>query len=266
MKKNTRFLDLKEQTLRLIEKLHKIDPKTHREEYSEIVGEICQLNMGLVGKQIRKFLSPNLSQDDLNDLYASGREGLLFAIPKFDPSMGNTFASYASQCVFGYVMKWINWNSSMPLPSNIAGAITAARNGKTYLCQDASSPFYHKILFKDRNGVEHEVDPVIIEIAKGSLSLELLAENTEEGIFEIGDEEFEDQVIDREAIQKAVAQLENRDKKILMMRYDQEWKLKKVAENMKLSIARVQQIEQRAISRFKSLLEEEGYDVATHFK
>lgn len=257
--KRDQYASLKATTMHNLRKLQKLDPAS--EEYAELMGEICEANMGLVYKKVEKFSKGQLNYNIVQDLAAAGREGLLHAIMNFDLSKKFNFSPYASQNIFGFIMKFINKSSDVPLPSGMAAAMAAARAKRVYLCKDKKSPLYGKYAFLDRKGVELECDPAIIEIARGSISVELLNEVSADGVHEMGSEEFENSSLATDSIKQALDSLDERDQVILSMRYEQEEKFKKIAEQLKVSIARVQQLEQRAVERFRTALLKYGVSV-----
>lgn len=54
--------------------------------------KLIKLNIGLVKKAVAKFSFSSLDSDDL---YQLGCIGLVKAIERFDPALGNMFSSYA---------------------------------------------------------------------------------------------------------------------------------------------------------------------------
>jgi RNA polymerase sigma factor (sigma-70 family) len=241
----------REDNIYKISKLRKLDESSF--EYSELFGEISNDNIGLIEKQVNKFVSR--SDERRIDVFAAGREGLLFAIRRYDVNSDFSFGWYASTCISGYIMKWFNANNIISLPSCMAEAYSAVRRNVFYLCKDKKSKFYKKYIFVNKKGEECEIPSVLFAISKGHLNigLEYIPKD------EVSD--FSDSVNNNILIKKAFEKLSDEDRYILSMRYEKFKKLREVADEMNVSISRVQYLETKAIRKLKKELKFNGIEI-----
>lgn len=250
---------IKAETLKLLENLHKLDKDS--EAYRDIIAKIVDLNMGMVYRTIDNYTTNKTCYDKRQDLISAGVEGLISAIPKYDMKKGIAFSTFITMYIWGFIMKWMNVDSAVPVPAAQAAQAAAIRMNRIHICKDKKSENYGKVIFTDKKGNEGVCSVELTMLLKGVSSLETLRETSPEKVPEEIGGEFEESVLNSEAIRQAFATLPERDANILRMRYEKGLKLREVADKYKISTERIRQIEVKAKEKLKKALLEAGVTV-----
>ncbi len=221
--------------------------------------QILESNLRLVVPTAKRFLRPGM---ELMDLIEEGNLGLLQAIEKFDPSKGYRFSTYAVYWIEQYIRKYIEEQSgSIKIPSHAWGNLKrwfrAWNELKEANGRDPSLQEMAKELDLSARQVKSIMDT--LQAAKGIDSLATVVYEEDEMTLEDvlsddGKGNPHDVFVkqeDHNRIKKSMADLNDRDRQIIIMRYgldDNEPKtLGEVADVLGLSRERVRQIEERAV-------------------
>lgn len=201
-----------------------------------------------------------------SDLFNIGVIGLMDALKKFDPSKKVPFESYATIRIRGAVYDEVRKN----------GKISRYKMNQLNQYYEAKDTFEQK---NKREATDAEICKVL-EITQAQLndvydSLHYLASVSLEATLYKQDEEglvledtlqdhtlilAEDNLVEderKQALQKSVEQLSEREQLILSLYYKEELTLKEIAEVLGVSIARVSQIHGKVIGKLKGKIEEE---------
>ncbi len=221
--------------------------------------QILETNLRLVVPTAKRFLRPGM---DLMDLIEEGNLGLLQAIDKFDPSKGYRFSTYAVYWIEQHIRKYIEEQSgSIKIPSHAWGKLKRwfrawnelkEANGREPSLQEMAQE-----LDLSARQVKSIMDT--LSAAKGIDSLTTMVYDEEDVTLEdvLSDDGKGNphdvflQQEDHNSIKQSMADLSDRDRQIIIMRYgldDNDPKtLGEVADELGLSRERVRQIEDRAI-------------------
>lgn len=221
--------------------------------------QILESNLRLVVPTAKRFLRPGM---ELMDLIEEGNLGLLQAIEKFDPAKGYRFSTYAVYWIEQYIRKYIEEQSgSIKIPSHAWGNLKrwfrAWNELKDANGREPSLQEMAKELDLSARQVKSIMDT--LQAAKGIDSLATVVYEEDEMTLEDvlsddGKGNPHDVFLkqeDHNRIKQSMADLNDRDRQIIIMRYgldDNEPKtLGEVAEVLGLSRERVRQIEERAV-------------------
>lgn len=238
--------------------------------------KILEMNLRLVIPSAKHFLRPGM---ELMDLIEEGNLGLLQAIEKFEPARGYRFSTYAVYWIEQYIRKYIEEQSGpIKIPSHAWGNLKRwfrvwnelrEANGR-----DPSLNEMAQALDLTARQVKSVVDT--LNAAKGVDSLTAIVHEEDEMMLEdlISDDgkgnphDVFSKQEDQKNIKQSMADLNERDRQIVIMRYgldDNEPKtLGEVADKLGLSRERVRQIEERAVNTLRrealrsGLLEQTG--------
>lgn len=213
-----------------IKEVEKIPLLTREEEYDLAVrakngdswarNRICEANSRFVISVAKKFQGRGLL---LEDLISEGNIGLLTAIDKFEPEKGYHFISYAVWWIRQSIMKAIADKSRMVrLPINR---------------QDQADELGIDVCSLD-TPIGSDLDSTMGDLIESS---------------DIGPEEEALEISLKEAIDKILDSLSDKEREIIMMRYGlrdhKQMSLKEVGEVYGLTKERIRQIEKKVISK-----------------
>ncbi len=233
--------------------------ETYRSEYSdEALNYLVGRYYGLVEFLARKFEGRG---EPLDDLIQVGLIGLLKAIKRYDAARGVKFETYATPTIVGEIKRHFRdraWNLKVPrgvkdlsLKLQQAKSAFAGEYGRTPTREELAS------LLGVTVGKVEEASRVVSNRFPLSLDGTLTSSNDEEsGTFYsyLGeDDQSFDFILESLSLQEALDALDERDKKILFLRYFEELSQQQVGEKLELSQMHVSRLERRAIDKLREV-------------
>ncbi len=213
--------------------------------------ELISGNLRLVLSVIQRFTNRG---ENLDDLFQVGCIGLIKAIDHFDISQGVRFSTYGVPMIIGEIRRYLRDNNSIRVSRSL---------------RDTA---YKAMQVKERMTAQNNREPTIDEIAKELnipredvvLALESIVEPVSlyEPVFsdggdtiyvmdQVGDNNDDSNWLDEIALKEAIKDLNDREKRILSMRFFQGKTQMEVASEIGISQAQVSRLEKAALDKIK---------------
>ncbi len=214
-------------------------------------------NTGLVHSVVNRFLGRGHEREDL---FQIGCIGLIKAVEKFDTSYNVKFSTYAVPMIMGEIKRFIRDD----------GIIKVSRSLK----ETASKAMSIKEELMNKNGTEPKLNEIaeIMNISPSELSMAFeagvkpeslyatvegkdrenkpLIERLEEG------KDYEENIVNRIAVRRLIEELDEREQKIICLRYFKQQTQAKIADILGISQVQVSRIEKKLLSRLRQELAE----------
>lgn len=222
--------------------------KEAREEY--IKG-----NLRLVLSVIKRFSS---SDENVDDLFQIGCIGLIKAIDNFDISQGVKFSTYAVPMIVGEIRRYLRDNSSIRVSRSLRDI--------------AYKAIYARDMLTKKNQKEPTIEEIAAEVGmpKEEIVYALDAIQSPVSLYEpvfseggdtlcvmdqISDKKNkEDTWIEELSLSQAMKKLNEREKKIIQMRFYEGKTQMEVADEISISQAQVSRLEKSALRNLKNQL------------
>ena len=212
-------------------------------------------NLRLVLSVIKRFHNHNENADDL---FQIGCIGLMKSIDNFDPTMGVKFSTYAVPMIIGEVRRYLRDNSSYRIPRSLRDTAYKAIHTKELLARDLD---HEPTLEEISKECELPVEEILYALDAIQTPLSLFDPVYTDG----GDTLFVmDQISDKKnkeenwvknlSLQDALGTLNERDKKIIKMRFFEGKTQIEVADEIHISQAQVSRLEKNALKSMKHYL------------
>jgi RNA polymerase primary sigma factor len=216
--------------------------------------KLVEANLRFVVQQARKYQGHGLS---LSDLVNEGNLGLLEAARRYLPDHGVKFITYAVWWIRQAIMQALATSrSGVRLPLRKARLVAKAKEAWTDLAQaQQTEPSERDVARALRVAPEDLEDVLRVQAAGASLDDELQNEERlllrlyQQAAAPAADEELIHQSL-REDVERLVAGLKDRERKVIELRYglgaEEAMTLEEVGRRLRLSRERIRQIEERA--------------------
>ena len=246
---NTSKLPLlkEEEKERLLERIQAGDEEA-RETY--IKG-----NLRLVLSVIRRFESSNENADDL---FQIGCVGLMKAVDHFDPSRMVKFSTYAVPMIIGEIRRYLRDNSPIRVSRSLrdtAYRAIYAREG--YIRQHMKEPTVQEIA--DEIGIAKEDVVFAMDALQSPMSLqEPVYSDGGDTLYvmdQVSDKKNkEDNWVEELSLEAAMERLNERERRIIRLRFFEGRTQMEVADQIRISQAQVSRLEKNALRTMRKYL------------
>ena len=208
-------------------------------------------NTPLIKSIIRRFKGKGIEYDDLFQIASLG---FIKAINNFDSSFGVKFSTYAVPMIVGEIKRYIRDNGAIKVSRSIK--ILASKINKfidEYLLLNGENPSVEHIAKK------FDVLPgdvvIALDSAKMPVSIYDRVDGDEEGIElceKLSDNYDDEDCLLKIQLTEEIKELEERDKKIIYLRYFEGKTQTEISEEIGISQAQVSRLEKNALSEIKN--------------
>lgn len=212
--------------------------------------ELLSENVPLVKSLIKKFLGRGF---DYDDLFQTGMIGLIKAIDGFNVEKGVRLSTYAVPLILGEVKKFVRDYNSVKIPRSIKELQQKIKAHQAKrLAQNEKEPTVEE-LSRELSCSREDV-LVAIESMSACASLD---EKNEDGlsILDVLEQKSDRaSIFDRLALEQCLLTLDDRAKKVILMRFFREKTQTEVAKMLGISQVQVSRIESKAIETLRKKL------------
>lgn len=231
------------------------DPDSTPAEVAAAREQLVQSHMGLVEYLARRYSDRGESFDDLVQV---GSIGLLKAIDRFDPERGANFATYATPNITGEIKRHfrdLGWSVKVPRRLRELGVrLRIERERLTATL--GRSPTVDELAAALMVTPEEVLEALDSAQAYSSASLDTPhSEDSQTLADTLGSEDVAiSLVVDREALRPALAALEPRERKMLVMRFFGHRSQAEIAEELGISQVHVSRLLTKTLERLRVLM------------
>ncbi len=212
---------------------------------------LLQNNLPLIKSIVKRYQNKQIEYEDLIEL---GTLGFIKALNNFKPEFGVRFSTYAVPMIAGEIKRFIRDN----------GAIKVSRSIK------AQNLKINKFIEEYRQ--THQKEPTVSEIANyigvdeqevvfimdsNKYPVSIYAESDEDGLTladKLSSKESGDDYIEKLVLRDIIENLDERDKKIILLRYYRDKTQSEIAKELGVSQVQVSRLEAKLLERIKKEL------------
>ncbi len=209
-------------------------------------------NAPLVKSIVKRFLNRGA---DYDDLFQVGTIGLLKAISGFDTSFDVKLSTYAVPMICGEIKRFVRDNNTVKMPRSLKELQQKIRYARQKLSLSLSrEPGAMEIA----NEIGADIEDVLyaLESMQAPSSLDEPVFDESESTLKdiIVDKKDKASLIDKLSLYQCLDQLEEREKKIILLRYFKDMTQTKIADIMGISQVQISRIESRVIDKLRRKL------------
>lgn len=213
--------------------------------------QVLQENAGLLWSIVRRYYGRGVDPDDLYQLACLG---FLKAVRGYDADFGTQFSTYAVPKIAGEIRRFLRDDGAVKVSRGVkerAMTIRAVRN--RLQSRLGREPTLSEL--SEQTGLEPE------EIAAAETAVEPVASlqmETGEGLTLeslLGDGGMEETLVERMVLHRAMEQLPEQERKVLLLRYYKGLTQSNVARVIGVSQVQVSRLERRAVGHLRELME-----------
>ncbi len=213
--------------------------------------ELINGNLRLVLSVVQRFSSRGENPDDL---FQIGCIGLIKSIDNFDITQNVKFSTYAVPMIIGEIRRYLRDNDSVRISRSIKDTAYRAMQVKEALINE-----FHReptvLEIAEKLGIPKEDVVMALESIVDPISLyEPVYSDGGDTIYvldQLGDKNDDRNWLDEIAFKEAIHKLNDREKKILSLRFMQGMTQMEVSNEIGISQAQVSRLEKGAISKIK---------------
>ena len=221
-----------------------------REGDQEAVERAIQENAGLIWSIVRRYYGRGADPDDL---YQLGCLGFLKALRGFEQGYGTQFSTYAVPKIAGEIRRFLRDDGPVKVSRSLKEQATGIRAAAATLgARLGREPTLSEL------SAETGLEPEAIAAAQtATQAVTSLQTETGDGLTlesTLGVQGPEEELVERFALQDAIGALQDKERKVILLRYYRSMTQEQCARLLGVSQVQVSRIEKRAISRLRELL------------
>ncbi len=211
---------------------------------------IFENNSALIKSIIRRFLGKGVEYDDL---YQIASIGFLKAIQNFDEKFDVKFSTYTVPMIIGEIKRYIRDNGAIKVSRTIK-ILANKINHFIYQYQTVNNNAPTIELLAKEFEVTQEEVVIAMDSAKMPLSIYEKYDDEDDGVELIDKLSYcddEDKTLNRIHLSNIIETLEEREKKVIIMRYFRDKTQSEIAESLGVSQVQVSRLENKIIDKIR---------------
>ena len=217
---------------------------------------LLEHNVSLLKCIVKRYLGKGVEYDDLFQLASMG---FLKAIVGFDESFGVKFSTYAVPMIAGEIKRFMRDDGSVKVSRAMKQTAKEINEYVTaYFSEHGVQPPIK--IIAEKFGLEESEAVFVMGSSKMPVSLyggTEFKDGKEKTLIEtLPADDTQEEMLDRLLLKNAIDELEERDRKIIVLRYFRDMTQSEVAEQIGVSQVQVSRIENRIIKEFRQKLSE----------
>lgn len=216
--------------------------------------KLVKENSPLIKSVIRWFKDKGVEYDDL---YQLGCMGFLKAINRFDVSYNVKFSTYVVPMVVGEIKRFMRDDGAVKVSRAIKGLnVRITKYSDEFWVKNSRKPTISEL--SEHFKISEQEIVMAMDSAKMPVSLYKPFDDGEEDgltIIDRFDGEQNEDFVDKYALKELIDGLEERDKKIILMRYFYDKTQSEIAKRLGVSQVQVSRLENKILENLKKKLE-----------
>ena len=217
--------------------------------------EFAYANMRLVLSVVQRFNTP---KENMDDIFQVGCIGLMKAIDNFDVSLNVKFSTYAVPMIIGEIKRFLRDDGSIKVSRSIKGQYYSIQKFiDEYYSEHQKKPDITEIANQFK--IDENELMFVMESSKMPISIyDSLDKDTNSShivldkLPEIRDEQND--MINKMLIKDVISKLDNKDKKLIILRYFRDMTQSEVAKVLGVSQVQISRIESKVIGKMRKQL------------
>ena len=211
-------------------------------------------NENLIKSIVRRYLGKGVEYDDL---YQLAGMGLLKAINGFDKSYGVRFSTYAVPMIAGEIKRFMRDDGSIKVSRSIKAA---AKSINAYVEEYSAEHGVQPTIKDISQKFGMPPSEVVFTMSSSRMQLSLFAqsdykdEKSQLLLDKLSSNDDQDDMIERMQLRSAIAELPEREKKVIILRYFRDMTQSEVASMLGVSQVQVSRIENKIMADFRKKL------------
>lgn len=214
-------------------------------------------NAGLVHSIARRFLGRGCDYDDLVQI---GNIGLIKAVRRFDSSHNVRFSTYAVPLIMGEIKRFLRDDGLVKVSRRCKEIhMTAAKAARDLSAQLMREPTVNEIA--EKTGIDSEDIAIAIEACSPCDSIyRKVCEGDSRDVYlidTVSDSDAEGKMLDGVSLRLALDRLDEREKKIVAIRYFSGKTQSETAQKLGISQVQISRLEKKILAKLRKNLEDE---------
>lgn len=211
--------------------------------------ELINQNYPLIKSVIKRYINKGV---EYNDLFQLGSVGFVKAINNFDPSFGVKFSTYAVPMIAGEVKRFLRDDGSIKVSRAIKTLSIQIKKYVDKMEQKGISPSIKELSQKFDVSEEEIVFALDASLYPVSLFSEVQGEDSKICLQDmIEDGNNSETMLDHMLLKDLIKGLEERERKVIIMRYYRDKTQSEIAKMLGISQVQVSRIENKVLEKLK---------------
>lgn len=214
--------------------------------------QLTEDNLALVRSVVRRFVGRGAEYEDL---YQLGCVGLVKAIQNFNPAFNVRFSTYAVPMIAGEVKRFLRDDGQVKVGRSLKELAARAMAVRDRIAGERGTPPGICEIAAELE-VSAEDVALSLDAAKPTVSLnEPVGEEGDERTREdcLADPQRPETVVDRMLVKELIGGLDEREQKIIVLRYFRDQTQTQVAEALGISQVQVSRLESRILKKMREM-------------